>query len=192
MGAYKSNPELDIFRASSILAGEEVFMGSIDRFFILFLIGALVLSPAMANAVELSEKSEENLARGAADGKTAALRQVKWPVWLGCGCLGNLLGVGIAALAVPGPRMEQLIGKPPLYVMAFTDAYKKELRTRQVRYALFGCAVAGLIGGVGLAIMCANTDINCGGDGDCGDNIECGSSGTTCGDIVSGPAAEDF
>ncbi len=163
-------------------------MRSSNRFFVIFVLCLTAFSPALAQVPEISDKSEKNMTQGAADGKAAAKQQVKSAVWFGCGCLGNLLGVGIAALAVSGPRIEQLIGKPPLYVMAYTDAYKHELRSRQVRYAAYGCLIAGLAGGVGLAIACSTAEINC------GDNIDCGSDGSsgTCNSYVPEASAADF
>ena len=77
------------------------------------------------------------------DARMAAERDAKSDVsawlWLGAGCLFNLLGVGAAYVIVPSPPASRLLGKSNEYIAAYTDMYKDSARGVQVKNALIGC-----------------------------------------------------
>ena len=60
--------------------------------------------------------------------------------------------VGLAAIYrhSPSPPAEQLIGKSPLYVSIYTDAYQSQARSIRTKMAASGCClVAGVLGVLG-------------------------------------------
>lgn len=100
---------------------------------VLALATIVLATPSLLNASEYDD------ARMAAD-RDAGSDVSMW-MWLGAGCLFNLLGVGAAYVIVPSPPASRLLGKSNEYVAAYTDMYKEAARGIQVRNALIGCGL---------------------------------------------------
>lgn len=67
-------------------------------------------------------------------------------MWYGAGFLFGVFGVGAAYVATPSIPTTRLIGKPPEYVIFYSDAYKEAARDRHVEQATSGCiAWAGVV-----------------------------------------------
>lgn len=80
-------------------------------------------------------------------------------LWMGVGCVFNLIGVGVAYLYKATPPPERLLGKPPEYVSAYTDCYVKQARKSQGGKAWIGCGVSGgvtLVAGTIILIAAAD------------------------------------
>lgn len=110
------------------------FVDGYRKVICMFLAGVIFVAPVLSQQIE-SECLQARL-DGKKDGGDAAS-----PLWLlagvGCGCLG----VGAAYVAAPSPPAEKLVGKSADYVICYTEAYKKEGRTRQALYAVGGWLV---------------------------------------------------
>jgi len=59
-------------------------------------------------------------------------------LWFFAGCLLGLIGVVIAAVAEPTPPPARLMGKSPEYLAVYTQAYKSEGKSAQLRSSLWG------------------------------------------------------
>jgi hypothetical protein len=94
----------------------------------------VLATPSLLNA------SEFDNARMAAE-RDAGSDVSMW-LWLGAGCLFNLLGVGAAYVIVPSPPASRLLGKSNEYIAAYTDMYKESARGIQVKNALIGCGIS--------------------------------------------------
>ena len=72
--------------------------------------------------------------------KIAAEKDIKGQVWLGCGCLFNILGVGMALITrVNLPPSDLLMGKDQHYVETFLKNYQKYVRQKRLNNAFLGC-----------------------------------------------------
>jgi len=75
------------------------------------------------------------------DGERDGKADVNQWLWLGAGCLFNLLGVGAAYLIVPSAPASRLLGKSAEYTATYTEAYQNGARNVQVKNALIGCGI---------------------------------------------------
>jgi len=97
------------------------------------------LSVAVFAAPLLAQTPEVEEARQA--GEADAKRDVSGLMWLGAGCLFNVIGVGLAYFVTSTPQTSRLLGKSSEYVGAYTEAYTKTVRVNRVTWAAIGCAV---------------------------------------------------
>lgn len=103
----------------------------------------------------LAQTSPDICTQAAIDAKS----DVKSWLWIGAGCVFNLLGVGAAYLYKPVPPPERLLGKSPEYVDSYTECYTKQARRSQADKAWIGCGVSGgvsLVAGTILIIALVN------------------------------------
>ena len=63
--------------------------------------------------------------------------------WYGAGFLFGVFGVGAAYVMTPQVPPVNLLGKPPEYIIFYTDAYQQAMRTLRVEQATTGCLVWG-------------------------------------------------
>jgi hypothetical protein len=63
-------------------------------------------------------------------------------LWFFAGCLLGLIGVVIALVAEPTPPAARLMGKSPEYLAIYTQTYKSEGKSAQLRSALWGLGTA--------------------------------------------------
>ena len=63
-------------------------------------------------------------------------------LWFFAGCLLGLIGVVIAAVAEPTPPPARLMGKSPEYLAVYTQTYKSEGKSAQLRSSLWGVGTA--------------------------------------------------
>jgi hypothetical protein len=117
------------------------------RLFICALAAAVLAAPVLAQTSEVEE------ARQAAEAD--AKRDVSGLMWLGAGCLFNVIGVGLAYLVTSTPQTSRLLGKSSEYVGAYTEAYTKTVRVNRVTWAAIGCAANSVL--VALATYQAAT-----------------------------------
>ena len=61
--------------------------------------------------------------------------------WYGAGILFGILGIGAAYVMTPDVPPVNLLGKPPEYVIFYTDAYQAAMRTKRVEQATTGCLI---------------------------------------------------
>jgi hypothetical protein len=59
-------------------------------------------------------------------------------LWFFAGCILGLIGVVIAAVAEPSPPPARLMGKSPEYLAIYTQTYKSEGKSAQLRSSLWG------------------------------------------------------
>ncbi|HVV50653.1 MAG TPA: hypothetical protein VHO06_13390 [Polyangia bacterium] len=59
-------------------------------------------------------------------------------LWFFAGCLLGIIGVIVAYVAEPVPPPARLMGKSPEYVAIYTQTYKDQGRSAQLRSALWG------------------------------------------------------
>jgi hypothetical protein len=59
-------------------------------------------------------------------------------LWFFAGCLLGLIGVVIAAVAEPTPPPARLMGKSPEYLAVYTQTYRAEGKSAQLRSSLWG------------------------------------------------------
>lgn len=104
----------------------------------------VALAFAVASAPVLAQSSEIDAAILAAEAD--AKSDVSAVLWMGAGCLFNILGVGAAYVMVPSPPASRLLGKSSEYVAVYIDSYESAARNLQVRNALIGCGIGAACG----------------------------------------------
>jgi hypothetical protein len=109
-----------------------------------------ILSIALIAAPVLAQTSEVEEARLAA--KSDAKRDVSRALWLGAGCLLNILGWGTALVVVPRVPTSRLLGKSSEYVDSYTEAYRTAVRETRANYASIGCVVGTLVTATGVVL----------------------------------------
>ena len=62
--------------------------------------------------------------------------------WFFIGFFGGILGILIASVYEPSPPHSQLLGKPPEYIVLYTDRYKAKSQRTQVVESIGGFVVA--------------------------------------------------
>jgi hypothetical protein len=77
-------------------------------------------------------------ARAAMEATQDAQADENAALWFFAGCLLGVIGVIIAYVAEPTPPVARLMGKSPAYLAIYTQTYKSEGRSAQVRASLFG------------------------------------------------------
>ena len=107
---------------------------AVRKTLVLFLAISFVAAPQIALSAEMDD------ARMAAEAD--AKSDVSSWLWLGAGCLFNLLGVGAAYVILPSPPASRLLGKSHEYVAVYTDSYQAAARNIQVKNALIGCGLS--------------------------------------------------
>ena len=74
---------------------------------------------------------------------TDAKRDAKFDnVWFGYGICCGILAIGSAYVVKAQPPAENLLGKSPEYVNAYTKAYQEEMREERAKAAAIGCALS--------------------------------------------------
>ena len=61
--------------------------------------------------------------------------------WFFIGFFGGILGILIASVYEPSPPPSRLLGKPPEYIVLYTDRYKAKSRRTQVLESIGGFVV---------------------------------------------------
>ena len=74
--------------------------------------------------------------------------------WFALGCLGGLFAVVAGSVYSPPPPAWALLGKPPEYVISYTDAYEKKAKGIQGRAAMYGC-ILNTLGSFALVVVLA-------------------------------------
>jgi hypothetical protein len=123
---------------------------------------ACALAIAVVAAPVLAQNSVAEEAHQAAE--EDARHDVSGLMWLGAGCLFNVIGVGLAYFVAATPQTSSLLGKSSEYVEAYTEAYTKAVRETRMRCAAIGCAVGTVVGTVVVAWMtyrAANAAFSC-------------------------------
>ncbi len=86
------------------------------------------LQPTLADAELTAEQDAES--------------NTKTVKWFFIGFLGGILGILIAAVYEPNPPYSRLIGKPPEYIILYTDRYKAKSQRTQVLESAGGSVVS--------------------------------------------------
>lgn len=135
--------------------------GRIHKSIVLFTAILILTTPFQSMAQRGVNDDKGNLQDAERFGEMDAENDVNTMKWLGCGCIGLAIGVGIAYFALPSPPQERLIGKSSDYVWLYTGAYKAKARSKQLKYSLIGCGItstiAGIVGIVLAAHACSET-----------------------------------
>ena len=79
-----------------------------------------------------------DVASAVIDGKNDADSQINGTLWFGAGCLLPLVGVLLSYVIAPSPDGSRLIGKPPAYVITYTEIYQSEGQSSQSIHAIYG------------------------------------------------------
>jgi len=74
-------------------------------------------------------------------------------LWFFAGCLLGLIGVVIAVVAEPTPPPARMMGKSPDYLTIYTQAYRSEGKSAQLRSSLWGLGTAVVVGVVIYVIL---------------------------------------
>lgn len=106
---------------------------SLRKWFVMGLAVLLIAAPQVAMASDIDQ--------GRMDGERDGKSDVSQWLWMGAGCLFNLLGIGAAYIIVPSAPATRLLGKSSEYTAAYTEAYQNGARGSQVRNAVIGCVV---------------------------------------------------
>ena len=77
-------------------------------------------------------------ARAAMEGAQDAQADENAAIWFFAGCLLGVIGVVIAAVVEPTPPPTRMMGKSPEYLAVYTQAYKAEGKSAQLRASLWG------------------------------------------------------
>ena len=110
------------------------------RFIVIIMLVVLLITPLMLSAIEKNEINSAIM-----DANKDAKDDIDGSLWLGAGCLFNLLGVGAACLIEPIPRASRLVGKSSEYVSVYADEYKRVGKGIQIKRAEIGCAISSLL-----------------------------------------------
>lgn len=105
-----------------------------------FIVLALVATPILLNA-----QAGDACAQAYRD----ARRDTNGTLWFAMGCLLGVIGVGIAYFIPASPRAASMVGKPAAYVDVYTDCYKDEAQTLQVKKSFNGCLIWGIVALIG-------------------------------------------
>lgn len=132
------------------------------RGLLVFALAALVtMTPVLAQAQQdhlrlVQARSDAEQAR--LDGRRDADAAVNKPLWFAAGCLGGGIVVSIiASVYEPDPPATKLLGKSPEYIAAYTDTYRAEAKSLQIRWLWYGSGTTLGCLGVFLLIMALTT-----------------------------------
>ena len=115
--------------------------GGLRSLIALALTAAVLVYPATV----LANEGEGTAAEGAVAGQMDGKANTNGILWLGAGCLFELLGVAAAYVITPNPPAMRLLGKSPEYVAAYTDAYGDAGKSVQTNNAWIGCIASTLV-----------------------------------------------
>jgi hypothetical protein len=116
--------------------------GSLRSLIALALTVAVLAYPATVLAAEEEGTAAEGALAGQIDGRS----NTNGVLWLGAGCLFEVLGLAAAYLYTPNPPAMRLLGKSPEYVAAYTDSYGDAAQRVQTNNAWIGCIASTLLG----------------------------------------------
>lgn len=111
-----------------------------NKFYIILIV-LLILSTATADGVE-SATEEHVRSQAVADAQRDAELAVNKLTWQLTGCVGNILGIGVALLYEPRMPSDRLVGKPPEYVEYYANEFRRETKGLQVYHAATGCSAS--------------------------------------------------
>jgi hypothetical protein len=111
-------------------------------------------------------QATNDIMQGEVDGKSDGRGTTSFITWYFCGFI-PLYSLLVAALVVPGPGVERLVGKSAEYTYAYTRAFRSERRGTQLKYVALGTVTVLAIAVVALAILCSTSEPSCGDDTDC-------------------------
>ncbi|GEM_PF-2344195 len=115
----------------------------------------LALSLATASVIAAPVMvSAQSTQRACVQAQADAEHDVNGLLWMAAGFFFGLLGVGAAYVIEPTPPAMKLMGKSSEYVAVYTDCYKRAGRDIQVKKAITGCVVAGLLEVSAYACCC--------------------------------------
>jgi hypothetical protein len=119
--------------------------------------GAMILSPLLEHPVQAQQSwapQQQNwgppqggpayapppvdTARAVLEATQDAQADENGTLWFFAGCILGLIGVVIAAVAEPSPPPARLMGKSPEYLAIYTQTYKSEGKSAQLRSSLWG------------------------------------------------------
>ncbi len=86
-------------------------------------------------------------AQAAHDGKTDGAALGNWALWALAGFALSIPGVVVAHVwpAPSEPDASRLVGKPPAYVAAYQQSYRRSVRSRRTYMAFAGCVTSGVV-----------------------------------------------
>ncbi len=116
---------------------------------------ALTVAVLVYPAVVLAEEGGGTSAEGAVAGQMDGKANTNGILWLGAGCLFELVGLAAAYLYTPNPPAMRLLGKSPEYVAAYTDAYGDAAKSVQTNNAWIGCIASTLVGAAYYVVVLA-------------------------------------
>lgn len=83
-------------------------------------------------------------AQAISDAKIHAATDAKTDsIWYGAGFLFGVFGIGAAYVVTPSVPPMRMLGKTPEYVVFYTDAYQKAMKTERIEQATTGCIIWG-------------------------------------------------
>ncbi len=107
--------------------------------FYITLIVLLILSTAAAHGVESTNEKQVRL-QAVADAQRDAQLVVNKLTWQLTGCVGNIIGLGVALIYEPRIPADRLMGKSPEYVEYYANEFRRETKGLQVYHAATGCS----------------------------------------------------
>lgn len=95
--------------------------------------------------LEKKVKEPEEMEKICTQAEKDAQKDIDPTLWIGAGCLFNILAIGAGYIYQPEPSPDRLYGKSPEYVDYYTKCYKEAGRNIQMIHAGEGSLMACLI-----------------------------------------------
>ena len=103
------------------------------------LAGLMVVLMFTTPLLSLAQQKNPTVVKAVTEGELNATARTNSSTWFILGFIGGPITVLVAASRKPPPPVDLLLGKPPGYVEAFTEAYETKIRNLRLRYATIGC-----------------------------------------------------
>ena len=100
----------------------------------------LILVILMIATPLLAQQTENEYFKGKIDGENAGKEAGASILWYFAGCFLTWIGVLMAYIIEPDVPAQDLLGKSPEYVSGYNEGYKRTVRNKQLKMALFGVA----------------------------------------------------
>ena len=92
-----------------------------------------------------NQQQDPSLVDAQLRGEQDAESDAKTVKWFFIGFFGGILGILIASVYEPSPPHSRLLGKPPEYIILYTDRYKAKSQRTQVLESIGGFVVVILL-----------------------------------------------
>lgn len=90
-------------------------------------------------AVPVGAQEDNEWLNGWTAGERAAKERFEESKWQAIGCVGGILGIGLAYMQEPIIPPIGIMGKSPTYIAAYTESFRTTTQNLQARKATEGC-----------------------------------------------------